>query len=75
MVKILTNHWTREQSSTMKYDSTNTFPLFNNSKIKPLMNEYHIWDSWFIMDQNNNIANINGMRIGLIFTQIYSHFL
>lgn len=63
MVKISTNHWTREQSSTMKYDSTNTFPLFNNSKIKPLMNDYHIWDSWFIMDQNNNIAYINGYKV------------
>ncbi|MCC5467582.1 glycoside hydrolase family 68 protein [Pelosinus baikalensis] len=57
------SHWTREQASNMEYDETNTFPLFNSSKVKPLMKEYHIWDSWFIMDQENEIAYIEGYKI------------
>jgi len=64
MTKIKTSHWTREQASKMKYDKTNTFPLFNTSKLKPLINDYHVWDSWFVLDQKTNeIAIIDGYKV------------
>lgn len=57
--------WTREMaSSSIKETAENTFPQFDLSQIKPLMPGYHIWDAWFVLnEEDNQIADVYGHRI------------
>ena len=62
-MKIKTAHWTREAASLIKSDPTNTVPPFDVSKLKPLLPNYHVWDNWFILDEEGNIANVLGVTV------------
>lgn len=57
------SHWTREQALSFKEAAANTFPEFDNSQIKPFMDGYDIWDSWFALDENGDIASIEGFHV------------
>lgn len=60
---IRLSHWTREAASKIQVHSTNTFPSFNPTQVRPLMPGYHVWDSWFVMSENGKIAHIKGYQI------------
>lgn len=57
------SHWTREQALKFKESKANTFPEFDIEKIKPFMEGFDIWDSWFALDENGELASIEGFRV------------
>lgn len=57
------SHWTREQVINFTPTEANTFPKFDNTQIKPFMNGYDIWDSWMALDENGNLASVEGYQM------------
>lgn len=57
------SHWTREQACSFKANVANTFPEFDNTKIKAFMDGFDIWDSWFALDENGELASIEGFHV------------
>lgn len=57
------SHWTRENASRIRPTATNTFPPFDTGKVKPLMAGYHVWDNWFVLNEEGNIADIYGYTV------------
>ncbi|WP_414500403.1 glycoside hydrolase family 68 protein [Zymobacter sp. IVIA_12111.31 C1] len=57
------SHWTREQALSFKPTEANTFPEFDNTKIQAFMEGFDIWDSWFALDENGDLASIEGFRV------------
>ena len=57
------SHWTREQALSLRANEANTFPEFDIEKIKPFMEGFDIWDSWFALDENGELASIEGFRV------------
>ncbi|MCQ2011132.1 glycoside hydrolase family 68 protein [Sporolactobacillus sp. STSJ-5] len=55
--------WTREDASSMGYNSSNTFPVFDISKVKSLDPERDIWDNWLVVDEEGKTADVNGYNI------------
>ena len=57
------SHWTRENASRIRPTAANTFPPFDTGKVKPLMPGYHVWDNWFVLDEEGNVADIYGYTV------------
>ena len=57
------SHWTREDATRIRPTAANTFPPFDTGKIKALMPGYHVWDNWFVLDEEGNIADIYGYTV------------
>lgn len=57
------SHWTREQVLSFKETAANAFPEFDNTQIKPFMEGCDIWDSWFALDEDGNLASIEGFHM------------
>ena len=62
-VTVTTSHWTREAASKIQATPTNTIPPFDVSKLRPLMQGYHVWDNWFVLDEEGNIASVFGFTV------------
>lgn len=57
------SHWTRQQVSMIKADTAIDFPHFDPQQVKVLMPGYDVWDNWFALDENNQIADVQGFRV------------
>lgn len=55
--------WTREQAESMGYNGRNTYPVFDLSQVKPLDPEYDIWDSWLVMTEEGQVADVRGYNV------------
>lgn len=60
---INTSHWTRQCANQINPCPENTVPPFDTYKIKPLMPGYHVWDSWFVLTEEGQVANIEGFTV------------
>lgn len=50
-------------ASMIKATTFNTFPLFDNFQLGPLMDGHHVWDSWFVMTEDNQVAVVAGFKV------------
>ena len=66
---ISTSHWTRHQASKIRALPSNTFPVFEPRHLKPLLPGYHVWDSWFVMDEFGYVADVLGFRVLMALTR------
>lgn len=57
------SHWTREQASHISVDARTTFPSFDPLELSALLPGYDVWDNWLVLDEQHNIADIQGFRI------------
>lgn len=57
------SHWTREAASKIHATAANTLPAFDVARLKPLMPGYHVWDSWFVMTEGGQVADVQGFRV------------
>lgn len=63
VVSSKVSHWTREHASKIKATAANTMPSFDVVKLRPLMDGWHVWDSWFVMTEEGQVALIDGYRV------------
>lgn len=64
MIDNVTTQWTREMAFNGAKDNTQTaFPVFDIHQINALIPGISVWDSWFVMDENNQIADVDGFRV------------
>lgn len=61
-----TSHWTRQNASEIQQTPQNVFPTFDIGRVKALMPDYHIWDSWFVLDEQGKQARIGGKYTMLV---------
>lgn len=61
--KARISHWTRQQVSQITADDTIDFPHFDPQQVKVLMPGYDVWDNWYVLDENNQIADVQGFRV------------
>lgn len=66
---ITTCHWTRDHAAHIEATPFNTFPAFDVLRLRPLIPDYHVWDSWFVMDETGHVANVLGYRILIALTR------
>ena len=59
----LFSHWTREMASMIEVTPQTTYPVFNVAKVRPLMEGYHVWDSWYVADEQGKVASVQGYRV------------
>lgn len=59
----ITSHWTRLAASKVEARPNNTFPPFDISKVTPFLSNYHLWDSWFILDESGKVALVHGFKV------------
>ena len=57
------SHWTREMASMIEQTPNTTFPVFNTNKVRPLLEGWHVWDSWYVTTESGEIADVNGYRV------------
>lgn len=55
--------WTREMASKLKPTAATTFPPFENGKVQILLPGYHVWDNWFVMNEQNQVADVLGYKV------------
>lgn len=60
---IHTSHWTRQCARQISPRPENTIPAFDTYKIKSLMPGYHVWDSWFALTEEGQVAKIDGFIV------------
>lgn len=56
-------HWTREQAGSIKATAANTFPEFDNADVKTLVPDMDIWDTWLVLDEYGNVADVCGFTV------------
>ncbi|BBG31424.1 glycoside hydrolase family 68 protein [Zymobacter palmae] len=61
--KARVSHWTRQQVSQIEADDAIDFPHFDPQQVKVLMPGYDVWDNWYALDENNQIADVQGFRV------------
>ncbi|XEC93548.1 glycoside hydrolase family 68 protein [Paenibacillus tarimensis] len=61
--QIITTHWTREQASMIEQNEDNTLPYTDIKKLEKMTPDYHIWDTWPLMDRDGNIASYKGYKV------------
>lgn len=57
------SHWTRQQVSQIAADDAIDFPHFDPQQVKVLMPGYDVWDNWYVLDEQNQIADVQGFRV------------
>lgn len=57
------SHWTRQQVSQIAADDAIDFPHFDPQQVKVLMPGYDVWDNWYVLDEDNQIADVQGFRV------------
>ena len=57
---IQTSHWSRQCARQISPRPENSVPPFDTYKIKTLMPGYHVWDSWFALTEEGQVAKIEG---------------
>ena len=57
------SHWTREMASKIKATPSNTIPAFDVARLRPLIGTMHFWDSWFVLNEAGQVADIQGFRV------------
>ena len=55
--------------STIQATPANRFPPFDVGQLRPLMPNYHVWDSWFVMTEEGQVADIHGFRVLVALTR------
>lgn len=64
MIDNVTTHWTREMAASSTRNAPNTvFPEFDISQVEALVPDTDIWDSWFVMDEDNQVASVFGFKV------------
>ena len=62
-MEITTSYWTRSDVRKIVNKNRTRFPVFEPKLLSPLMPGYHVWDSWFVMNENGTVAQFNGHRV------------
>lgn len=57
------SHWTREMASKIAQTPENTFPRFETAKVKTILDGYDVWDSWFVLNEQNEVADVMGFKV------------
>ena len=57
------SHWTRQQVSQIEGSDAIDFPHFDPQHVKVLMPGYDVWDNWYVLDEHNQIADVQGFRV------------
>ena len=60
---IHTCHWSRQCALNLMPRPENIVPAFDTAKIEPMLTDYHVWDSWFVLTEDGQVANIGGMSV------------
>ena len=60
---IRTCHWSRQCAVNIAPRPENMIPSFDTEKIKSLLKGYHVWDSWFVLTEEGQLADIDGLRV------------
>ncbi|AUB31775.1 glycoside hydrolase family 68 protein [Spiroplasma floricola] len=58
-----TYRWTEKAASTVKFDQSRLIPNIDYSNKTAFIDNYDIWDSWALLDNNGQVATINGYQI------------
>lgn len=61
--------WTREQAASMEYDASNTYPIFDPKRVRPLNADYEVWDSWLVLTENGRVAVVGGYHVLIALSQ------
>lgn len=61
--EITTTNWTREQASMIEQNEDNTLPYTDIKKLEKMTPDYHIWDTWPLMDRDGNVATYKGYKV------------
>lgn len=59
-MNIHTSYWTRSDVRKIRDAANTRFPVFEPSKLGPLMPGFHVWDSWYVMTEDGKVADFNG---------------
>ena len=62
-MEITTSFWTRSDVRKITDKNRTRFPVFEPALLKPLMPGYHVWDSWFVMNEDGTVAHFNGHKV------------
>ena len=68
-IPVHTAHWTRQAASKIQATPANRFPAFDVGQLRPLMPNHHVWDSWFVMTEEGQVADIHGFRVLVALTR------
>lgn len=60
---ICTCHWSRQCAVNIAPRPENIIPFFDTEKITSLLKGYHVWDSWFVLTEEGQVADIDGLRV------------
>lgn len=66
-------HWTREQAGSIKATKSNTFPEFDNAKVRALVPDMDVWDNWLVLDEYGNVADVCGFTVLIALGQPLDH--
>lgn len=59
----VTSHWTRKAASKIEQKPNSTFPPFDVGKLTPFLSGYHLWDSWFVLNEQGRVASVHGFKV------------
>lgn len=60
---IKTSFWTRSDVRKIVDSNATRFPNFEPMNLAPLMPGFHVWDSWFVLNEDGTVADFNGHRV------------
>ena len=60
---ITTSFWTRSDVRKIADKNRTRFPVFEPALLQPLMPGFHVWDSWYVMNEDGSVATFNGHKV------------
>lgn len=58
-----TYRWTEKMASQVKFDKNRLIPNIDFSNKNAFIDNYDIWDSWALMNNDGSVATVNGYQI------------
>ena len=62
-LSVQTTAYPRSLAAQIKHKEETTFPAFDTGRLGALLDGWHVWDSWFVMTEDGQVADINGHRV------------